>query len=150
MLLVTVAGPRPGLASLCVGDGSRVRILHASAAVGDAVYVRDGIDWRLKSGFDWELRDSPGPTEEEVRNFLGRAGWVANAIRTGVGERRFMIRLTEQTRFLAITYLSTAEPMAVSYWPASVDDGCAAVKVAQGLLPETVRFQPERWHALTR
>src|SRR5687768_2738866 len=64
-LRVSVTGPRAGLASLCVGDDSRVRILHASAAVGEAVYERDGERWTLKSGFDWKLRDSAsgGPTD---------------------------------------------------------------------------------------
>lgn len=62
-LHVTVTGPRAGLASLCVGDDRRIRILHASAAV----------------------------------------------------------------------------------WPASMDDDCRSVKIAQGYLPETARFTPERW-----
>jgi hypothetical protein len=39
-LRVTVTGPRAGLASVCVGDESRVRILHASAAIGEAAYER--------------------------------------------------------------------------------------------------------------
>lgn len=39
-LHVVVTGPKAGLASLCVADDSRVRILHASAAVGEAIYER--------------------------------------------------------------------------------------------------------------
>lgn len=84
-LRVTVTGPRAGLASLCVGDESRVRILHASAAVGEAVYER---------------------------------------------------------------YLATGEPMALSHWPASLDDGCREMKVAQGYLPDTAQFRPAGWHRL--
>jgi hypothetical protein len=52
-LRVSVRGRRAGLASLCIGDHSRVRILHASAAVGEATYEREGERWALKSGFVW-------------------------------------------------------------------------------------------------
>lgn len=94
-LRVTVIGPRAGLASLCVGDESRVRILHASAAVGEALYER-----------------------------------------------------AERIRYLGVTYLATDEPMALSHWPASLDDGCREMKVAQGYLPDTAQFRPAGWHRL--
>jgi hypothetical protein len=34
----------------------------------------------------------------------------------------------------------------VSHWPASMDDDCRAVRVAQGYLPETAQFRPATWH----
>ena len=145
---VAVEGPRAGLASLCVGDDSRVRIMHASAAVGEANYEKDGDRWILKSGFEWKLRDARTgpPTEEQVNAFLASVGWTANASRAGDPRRNFRIRLTERTRYLAVTFLTTDEPMAVSHWPADMNDDCRAVKVAQGFLPQTARFDPDDWH----
>jgi hypothetical protein len=45
-----------------------------------------------------------------------------------------------------VTFFTTNEPMTVSHWPASMDDDCRAVRVAQGYLPETAQFRPATWH----
>ena len=148
---VSVRGPRAGLASLCLADDSRVRILHASAAVGEASYERDGERWVLKGGFDWKLRDSPKtgpPAREAVDAFLSSTGWTANPSHSGSPQRDFRIRLTGRAQFLAVTFLATSEPMAISYWPATLEDDCRAIKIAQGYLPETARFDSSRWHSL--
>lgn len=148
---VTVTGPRAGLASLCLAEGPRVRILHASAAVGEGVYERSGDEWKLVSGFEFKLRDTrkgPAPTDADRRAYLAAMGWVANADNSGERPREFVIRASGSPQFLGVTFLSTSDPMTVSHWPASMDDGCREIKVAQGYLPPTARFRPERWHPL--
>jgi hypothetical protein len=148
---VTVTGPRASLASLCPAEGNRVRILHASAAVGEAVYERAGDEWKLVSGFDFKLRDTrkgPAPTDAERRDYLAATGWVANADSSGERPRAFIIQSSRAPQFLGVTFLATSDPMTVSHWPASLDDGCREIKVAQGYLPPTARFRPESWHPL--
>ena len=147
-LHVTVTGPRAGLASLCVADDTTVRILHASAAVGEALYERSDDTWVLKSKFDFKLRESRTgpPTEQERNEYFSAMGWVANASRTGDVKREFRIRLSDAVRFLGVTFFTTSEPMAVSHWPAAMEDDCRAVRVAQGYLPETAQFRPATWH----
>jgi hypothetical protein len=147
---VVVVGPRAGLASLCVGDESRVRILHASAAVGEATYARSGESWTLTSGFDFKLRESRtgSPSESERRQFLTEMGWVANASNAGDPRREFTIRLAKTREFVGVTFYVTSEPAGISHWPAQMDDDCRAVKVAQGYLPERASFRPDRWHQI--
>lgn len=148
-LHVAIKGPRAGLASLCVGDDARVRILHASAAVGEATYEKAGDHWKLTSGFEWKLRDSPrtgAPSQADVSQFLADKGWVANASSAGAPSRAFTIRLSDRIRFVGITFLAIDEPMSVSHWPAAMADDCRALKVAQGYLPDTARFNPSAWH----
>lgn len=149
-LHVTVTGPRAGLASLCVGDESRVRILHASAAVGEATYERSADRWALKSGFEFKLRDTrTGPPAEADRaQYLSSMGWVANASRTGDPVRTFIVHLSERIRFVGITFLTIGDAMAVSHWPASIDDDCRAMKIAQGYLPDSAQFRPAGWHRI--
>jgi hypothetical protein len=146
--VVALQGPRTGLASLCLADDTTVRILHASAAVGEAIYEKDGDRWILKRKFDWKLRDARTgpPTEEQVNAFLASAGWTANASRAGDPRRNFRIRITDRTRYLGVTFVTTDEPMAVSYWPETIGDDCRALRVGQGFLPETARFDPASWH----
>jgi hypothetical protein len=151
-LYVGVRGPAAGLASLCVGSGDTVRILHASAAVGEGTYAREAGGWARRTMFQWALRDSPragGPTDADRTAFLRSAGWVANASATGLAAREFQIRLAD-VETLGVSYLSTGEPMAVSYWPASMDDDCRSVRVPQGFLPERATFHPERWQRVDR
>jgi hypothetical protein len=149
-LHVTVTGPRAGLASLCVGDEARVRILHASAAIGEASYERSAEQWVLTSKFDFKLRDARTgpPPEADRRQYFSTMGWVANASRSGDVARTFTVRLAERIRYLGVTYLATGEPMALSHWPASMDDGCREMKVAQGYLPDTAQFRPAGWHRI--
>ena len=149
-LRLTVTGPRAGLASLCVGDESRVRILHASAAVGEAIYERSGEQWVLKSGFEFKLRDTRNgpPSETDRAQYLSTMGWVANASRAGDPVRTFIVQRSERIRFVGVTFLTTADPMAVSHWPASMDDDCRAMKIAQGYLPDSAHFRPAGWHRI--
>jgi hypothetical protein len=147
-LLIAVNGPRAGLASLCVGDDTRVRILHASAAVGEATYERSGDTWALTSKFDFKLRDTrAGPPSEQERNdYFSSMGWVANASRAGDPKREFRVRVTGAIQFVGVTFFTTDEPTLISHWPASMDDDCRAVRVAQGFLPGTATFRPGSWH----
>ena len=151
-LRVAVHGPRAGLASLCLATESEVRILHASAALGEAVYSRSGERWVLTSTFEFKLRDARTgpPTAAERDAYFGAMGWVANSSHAGAPKREFTIRLTERTRFLGVTFFTTAEPMEVSHWPAEMSDDCRAAKIAQGYLPETAAFNPASWHRLQR
>jgi hypothetical protein len=147
-LYLAVRGPKSGLASLCVSKGATVRILHASAAVGEAAFARDGESWTKHKDFEWVLRDSPrtgGASEQAKTDFLASAGWVANASAAGSREREFKIRASD-VEAIAVTFLSTDEPMTVSYWPASVDDACRSVEIPRGNLPASARFNVASWH----
>ncbi len=149
-LLVTVRGPRVGLASLCVAgrNGTEVRILHASAAVGEASYTRADATWKLDSPFDFKLRETGGvpPSEQDRLAFLTSYGWVANADNTGRSPRNFTIQISSGVQALGVTFVTTDKSMTIAYWPASMDDDCRAVKVAQGFLPPTATFRPAGWH----
>jgi hypothetical protein len=147
-LLVTVTGPRAGLASLCLGDESRVRILHASAALAEAVYDKAGSEWTLSSGFgEFALRETrTGPPSDEARRtYFDAKGWIANASNAGTVPREFRIRLDPRSRFLGVTFYVTAGQETLSYWPGTINDDCRAVKVAQGFLPTTAQFSPSTW-----
>jgi hypothetical protein len=147
---VTVTGPAAGLASLCLADDKGVRILHASAAVGEGLYERSGDTWALVSGFDFKVRDKPKTPKADAERdaFFETKGWLANADNSGTRPREFIIRHSETPRWLGVTFFTTSEPMAVSYWPESMDDDCRAKKVAKGYLDPTAQFHPERWHPL--
>jgi hypothetical protein len=149
---IAVEGPRAGLASLCAAKGTTVRILHASAAIGEARYERGGDTWKQTAGFSFTLRDAPRgsrPTAAEIADYLRSAGWVANSSASGSAAREFQIRAADVDA-LGVTFLATTDPMAMSYWPATIADDCRSVPMAQGNLPATASFDPSTWHPIQR
>jgi hypothetical protein len=150
LLRVSITNARRGLAHLCVAEDSKVRILHASAALGEAVYERHGAGWRLVSGFEFTLRDRrdtpPSPAERDA--FLKATGWLANSDNSGKAPREFSLRLSPTIKSVAAVYLALDEPMSVSHWPATVADDCAATKMVQGFLAPQAQFSPGEWFSL--
>ena len=150
-LYVAIRGARPGLASVCVAQGKTVRILHASAAIGEASFERWGDMWMKRKGFEWTLRDSPrgpAPSDEARAEWLAKSGWLANASAAGSPFREFKI-WAKDAESIGVTYLATDKPMAVAFWPSTMHDDCRSLKIPQGYLPDTARFDPTSWHRLS-
>jgi hypothetical protein len=148
-LFIAVRGTRAGLASLCVAKGDTIRILHASAASGEARFNRGATGWTLGPTFEWLLRDSPrtgGVTAEQYAAMTQKVGWTANPSAAGSPIREFQIRAADVDA-IAVTFLATDDPMALSHWPAGVTDDCRNnLKIAQGYLPPSAAFDPSKWY----
>ncbi|MCB1009916.1 MAG: hypothetical protein KDB94_13605, partial [Acidobacteria bacterium] len=54
-LLVHTVGSRP--VHVYIEEAGTLRLLHASVALGEARYERDGDDYKLVHGFVWSLAD---------------------------------------------------------------------------------------------
>jgi hypothetical protein len=149
-LYVAVSGPAPGIASLCLGDGDGVAILHASAALGTARYQQKGNGWTLANGFDWKVRESgqAAPSTAERDAFFSAEGWLANSSSTGAPVREFRIRLDANRRNLGVAYLVTGSRK-IAYWPASMADDCRAEELIMGNTPAILKFTPGHWHGLS-
>jgi hypothetical protein len=150
-LFVAIRGPRAGLASVCLAKGKTVRILHASAAIGDAAFERWGDMWMKRKAFEWTLRDSrrgPAPADYVKAEWLAKSGWLANASASGSAVREFQIYVKD-VESIGVTFLATEDPMSVAYWPSTMDDDCRSIRIPQGYLPDTARFDPTSWHQLS-
>lgn len=86
-LLVHTVGSRP--VHVYIEEAGTLRLLHASVALGEARYERDGDDYKLVHGFVWSLADPArgGPPLRELaasqREHLAREGWVASTSSLG-------------------------------------------------------------------
>jgi hypothetical protein len=146
---IRVAGT--GIGSLCVPHGrDGVAVLHASAAIGSAVYGKTGVGWRSAKQFDFKVRDTSASPEamEERAAFLAQEGWFANTSLRGSGEREYQIAWKlggARGLPLAVTYLTFPDEK-LHKWPTGLDDSSADPQLVKGYLPETVRhFDSAKW-----
>ena len=147
-LYVGVVGSARGYPSLCIGDFEQTEILHASAALGSAVYARAGQRWLRRDAFEWRLRAaSPPAIEREL--FFRQYGWLSTASSTEASAREFHIALRRHRRFLGVTFLST-DTMQSEYWPSTMRDECSNLELLRGDAPKTLRFEPSSWHERDR
>lgn len=151
-LFVALLPKDKGTASLCLGDANRVSVLHASAALGTAVYEKKNATWSLVNGFEYVVRDSPrtgAPAAEQKTKHLSEQGWLANPDHRGTSPREFEIHLRDGWSWLGVAMLDfTVEPNTVSHWPKQIADDCRALRLVQGWTDPALQFAPETWMKL--
>jgi len=133
--------------SLALFRDDKVFVLHASASLGTAEYVRSGKTWRAVRGFTWRCRD--GAADEERARFLAEEGWLATTIgdgRGGEAEYRIERRLLDDASLrvaLVICRLEPMPPMACA-WPETVRDGTREQDLLFGGTPD-LDLRPDTW-----
>jgi len=143
-LYIAITGAGNGIGSLCAVDGKDIRILHASAALGTAVF-RDG---KATRGFTWTNRDTGDMAAR--KRFLDAEQWFANATPRANPEREYQIRIDGRKEIpLTLAFLSIdGDATKMHVWPAEVDDACADAKLAGGWTEGQFVFDPQRWGVL--
>jgi hypothetical protein len=141
-LYVAIAAPRNGIGSLCTTDGDDVRILHASAALGTAVFLNG----QRTRDFTWTNRDT---TDAAARaKFLDAEHWFANATPQGSREREYQIALDGRKEIpFTIAFMSFApnEEQRIHVWPPELKDACASIDLASGVTDGPHTFEPATW-----
>ena len=156
-LYLAVRAARPGFPSVCVITGDTVRILHASASVAEGRYRIDGTLGHLSQPFQFELRERGGvPAEASAfRQFLDRHGWVASTHHMGSGSASEMqipfayLRGDAPRLTVAWYYLEDGVAPQSTHWPIDLADGCAAIDVIRGPLPDSATFDTTQWASVT-
>jgi hypothetical protein len=151
-LYVGMVGLRGGVGSICtMNKQQQVRVLHASAGLGTALYDRKDGKWALTQGFTFESRENMTPTKASVaerRDYLKKEGWFANTHIEGQLQREFQIRLDGRTEVpIVLSFMSwiTREKFDLDVWPGTVVDGCAELDLAGGWTDREYTFAPETW-----
>jgi hypothetical protein len=127
-----------------------VTIHHASAALGTAVYRKNGDVWRLVRNFSWRCRGAGADdaAEAEREAFFREEGWIASTSWMGVRhELEYRIRTGISPVRLAVVSLRASDPNVRIRWPADLEDDC--VKPTPKGLPPTLSFDPDKWAILT-
>jgi hypothetical protein len=160
-LYVAIVARRVGIGSLCTMRKDQVRVLHASAGIGSALFDKKDGGWQLTQGFTFSnstpqpgnLTNSgpaaaPVSAANERKQYLAKEGWFANSSPTGQLQREFQVRVDGRTEIpLVISFMSwvTREEFDLDVWPDAVVDGCAELDLAGGWTNRSYTFEPATW-----
>lgn len=142
------------LGSVCVAESGRIRVLHASAALGSVTYRHTGATWKLDTAFAYALRDRDASAQAQANRsaYLGANGWLASTVYMGTrDEMEYQITLPSPTAthvLVRVAWLPEGERSAVGAWPAAPSDDCASTELVRGSAPAILSFRPESWALL--
>ena len=139
--------------SVYIVRGNQLRILHASAAIGDSTYERSGARWKVVSGFStWERYRDAADLDARGPTFFAGHQWMGSHMRlgaTGDTEMRLAGSLIEGAR-IAVTYYDPGARKLLLVFPASVAGDVTAHEIQAGYNPELLTVDPSDWAILTR
>jgi hypothetical protein len=141
------------LGSLCLLRRNEVLVLHASQALGVAVYERAGQDWRLVRGFEYAMREADfSPETARKRSaWFAANGWLANTTRMGdVHVREFRISgdMLDGGRVRLMAAFLVGQHERTGTWPTMAADACGELELVRGHTPESLAFRPDAWPVL--
>jgi hypothetical protein len=132
-----------------LNQGDEIRILHTSAALGTAVYRREGEGWQQAQNFHWRCRraDDGDAARAERDAFFQDEGWVSVNSRVGApNELEYRIEVPSGPLRLAVNHIKASDTDVKHPWPPDLDDD--TVRPTPGGLPAQMRFTPERWASI--
>ena len=144
-------GIRANTAEMIVGNihlnyGDEISILHASAALGTAIYQKQVDDWQQLQGFSWCCRSSnlSETNQAEMNTLLENDHWLATNSRIGTpNEIEYQIEIEHESIQMAVNYIKVSEPNLKIPWPSNLNDDC--IKQTPGGLPDQMHFSPDKW-----
>ncbi len=152
-LLVAMRGAKAGWSHLYVNDGSgsRVSVIHASAALGRVIYEPDASTlWQPKNEFAWEIRERA--ITAEVRNSMGaylkKNGWVASNNNMGNAAEVEYKLAARPDRKLSIAAVFMSEGVAPQHFPATLADDTLKQDLLAGNVMRDLKFDATGWASL--
>ena len=155
-LYVGVRSARRGFPSICFARGDTVRVAHASFALGDVAYSRNGTAWRLGAPFAWETPSRTlGPEADQRRaRFLEEHGWIGSTVPMGNPRHAEMQialdQLDPRDLRIGIAFFMEDEGggEGIAAWPRGRRDDCANDRLVRGYAPERLTFRKKTWTKL--
>ncbi len=139
----TLALPTP-----LVVRGDEICALHASAALGTAIYVHEGDVWNLRQGYVWECRTlgfSAFALAERAR-FLEQQGWVGTIVHLGDPlQSEYQIAWGDGRLTFLFLLLVGPEPLRLVSWPIPAAAAAQYEALVMGDAPAQIRCSLSDW-----
>jgi len=148
-LYLGIKGYAQGWAHVYVSRQDTIRVLHASAALGDQLYTKINDKWKLQSRFNWQLRDDVYNNDlaQQQSRYYHQYGWCANNNNTGdKNTLEFRINLhSYDTASLKIAVVFTADAKLYCFYPAGLTDDTLLQNLVVGNPADSLRFNISEW-----
>jgi hypothetical protein len=136
----TIAG------NVFIQQDDQIQILHSSAALGTATFIKEDMHWQKVQDFSWRCR-STGDSQSaryERADFLLEENWLAANGRMGTpNELEYQITIPDRNFHMAVVYIKAYPPYEKIAWPDMLKDD--SIQPSQGGLPEEMQFSLEQW-----
>ena len=126
-------------------------VLHASAALGTAIYIDDGVRWNRVQTFQWGFRAMVynDGTKKVMDDFLKQNRWVANNINIGNKKTlEYKIDLAAFNGIEKIAFVYASDANEPHYFPKGLKDATISADLVYGNPPDMLRFEPSTWREL--
>jgi hypothetical protein len=152
-LFLGIQATTMGVGSPLLIVGEEIRVLHASAALGTAIYARQGDLWKLRQDFTWQCRSTGFSTyalSERVR-FLERNGWLGTIGYLG-NPTQFEYQIAWGEGPLALLFLfgEFTNSFQLLSWPLATEDAAQYTELVTGTTPSELCFSVTDWATLER
>jgi hypothetical protein len=156
-LYIGVRAARRGFPSVCFARGDTIRVAHASFALGDVVYTRNGTAWRLGAPFAWDApaRTLGAEAGQRRARFLAEHGWIGSTVPMG-NPRHAEIQialdqLDSRDLRIGVAFFMEDEGRGegIASWPRGPHDDCANDRLVRGYAPERLTFRKKTWTKLS-
>lgn len=140
-----------GVPSPLVVRGDEVQVLHASAALGTAIYAQESATWRMQQAFEWQCRRQGFSTSAvaERERFLAQEGWLGTIGYLGAPtEFEYMLLLDEEPIRMLVLFMEAADPIQLLSWPVPADEASDYLEIITGPIPDEVTFDLDQWAIL--
>lgn len=147
-LQIGLNGEKNGLSHIYLTDGEDVFVLHASAALGMAVYRKEGEVWQPVQKFKWELRDQSTNTETSSAYFKTN-GWLASVNSPPTTEREYKITMKfKKGEEFQLAAVYVVNPLLPQFFPNLLADDTLKPKLLFGSEQPDLSFKFEQWARL--
>lgn len=151
VLLAAIAANKKGWAHVYLSSGDTVRVLHASAALGEARYVKQNDLWRIIQSFQWQLRDREytDVLAKKQEDHYKQYGWVANNNNLGNGMVfEFKLDFSRVDAKPTFACVMAGIPLDLHFFPTSIKDNTILPRLVQGYTPDSLQFVPGSWEKI--
>jgi len=146
-LYLAMAADKQAWAHVYLHRQDTIQVMHASAALGEAKYIKQNQLWRNIESFQWALREKEYNDElaRKQQDHYLKHGWVANNNNMGNGMTlEFKVNLSHPGPVSFACVLAQV-PTDLSYFPGSLSDNTILPKLVQGYTPDSLQFTPALW-----
>ena len=129
-----------------LGERDQISILHTSAALGTALYQKDGDKYRKIEDFSWCCRSKTDNEASRLarEEFFTKEGWLgANSFLGTENELEYRISLAGQPEKIAVNFIHADGEEDKQVWPVDLEDGVSLP--SSGGFPDLIEFSIEEW-----